>query len=122
VTGIGYGPVTFRYIVTNDCGADTATYTIFVKRASDCATNVKDVTSFATKLYPNPSRQNVTFEVPVQGVANILTTDGRILHRMVLKQGANEVILPDSISPGLYLVQVQLADGSLSTMRLILAP
>ncbi len=119
VTGIGYGPVTFRYIVTNDCGADTANYTIFVKRASDCPVSIGNIAKATTAVYPNPCQQSVTITLPVAGIAQIVAADGRMVYALVLKKGENAVTLPQTMSPGLYTVRLQLTDGTVTTTKLI---
>jgi uncharacterized protein YjdB len=122
VTGIGFGPVTFRYIVTNDCGADTANYTIYVKRATECLTRTEEWKLSETLLYPNPCQRFVTIEVPEEGTALIIAVDGRTLASLTLKKGINGIDLSHFAGAGLYTVHIRLSSGKSTAVKLVLNP
>ena len=58
LTPLAPGPVTVRYITTNTCGSDTATYPVSVRSGGLCEAGVAEVTTAAIPaitLSPNPN-------------------------------------------------------------------
>jgi hypothetical protein len=120
VAGVLAGSATIRYIVTNVCSADTATFTITVMPAAFCSTKVLPVaTGVRFNLYPNPTNGSLNIESGVDGKLTIYTIDGKMIETINITQPLTATLLPAHLSTGVYMCRFVGADGSSAVVRLV---
>jgi hypothetical protein len=123
VTGNTPGSATIWYIVASACGADTATWVVTVKSATECSTLTGVLQASTVQVYPNPSRGNFVIEVPVAGTVELSCMDGRIVYQNKLNVGINDLKLAaTNMTAGIYMCHVTLADGVIYTQRIVITP
>lgn len=123
VTGVAAGPVTLRYIVSNMCGADTATTTVYVKSAEACATSVEEgAVSTRMNVFPNPNSGALTVETPVNGILTIHTIDGKEVAKYEIVKPSWSLTLPGNLTAGFYMCRFMGDDGSSHVVRLVYQP
>jgi hypothetical protein len=120
VAGVLAGSATIRYIVTNICSADTATFTITVMPAAFCSTKVLPEANTAQfNLYPNPTSGALSIESGVDGKLTIYTIDGKLIETINITQPVTATLLPAHLSTGVYMCRFVGADGSSAIVRLV---
>lgn len=79
------------------------------------------------KLYPNPAQHSVTIDLRAANgqPATVALTDltGRTLYRQTVDTGSESqhAIITSSYSDGVYLISVTVSDGTVATLRLVIA-
>lgn len=124
VTGVAPGIALIRHVVKNDCSADTAYFTMYIKYSIDCPTSVTPVTraDAGIRIFPTPTQGALTIEAPVAGIVTIHTVDGKEIGRYAVNASATELALPRGIAQGLYLCRFTGNDGSTAVMRVVYEP
>jgi hypothetical protein len=85
------------------------------------ATQAQQATNAQFSLYPNPAPTGTTVAVsgPAFRRAAVLDVLGRPVWQQPAPEAGQPILrLPASLAPGVYLVQLTLADGSIATRRL----
>ncbi len=124
VTGNAPGYVNIRYIVANNCGADTAKYPISVYPYSICAYPASIQPASETSdfsIVPNPSNGSFTIFVPQpsseSALAIITDVRGAVITRLNIMGGSREVNL--NTPAGVYFVRV-IVHNELFTRRIVI--
>jgi hypothetical protein len=111
VTGISTGTAVITYVVTNTCGTATATHTVTVLPAGECATGLSAMSlADAFGIYPNPNTGSFTVLLP-QGTSSHITiadVTGRVVQQLTASN-TTQVHLP--AANGLYFVAVENGQG-----------
>jgi len=63
-------------------------------------------------VFPNPAAGPVTVNAPYNGTLQLHSPDGRLIGTYVVAKGNNDLTLPVSLAPGMYLFTYKPADGS----------
>lgn len=111
VTGISTGTAVITYVVTNTCGTATATHTVTVLPAGECATGLSAMSlADAFGIYPNPNGGSFTVRLPPGTPSHITITDvtGRVVQQLTASH-TTQVHLP--AANGLYFVAVENGQG-----------
>lgn len=120
VSGLMPGTTTIRYIVSNICSTDTATFVVRVLSTADCSTKVLPVSENAFfRLYPNPTNGVFSTESSVNGVLTIYTIDGKLITTINITQPTTATLLPAHLSTGVYMCRFAGIDGSSAIVRLV---
>lgn len=108
------GPYTVCLQGHNHCGMD-----------EDCEIDLlhsdEDIDISQLKLYPNPTSENVTIEIPDEFLGSrilVQTIDGRIIHERIATKQNNEISLSKD-KTGIYLIKLINTDGNGCTWRVI---
>ena len=91
----------------------------------NCApTDVPSAESSGTdiSIYPNPTTGSFTFHTEYSGTLTINNTYGQLLQRVSLSKGRNNLCLPASAAPGVYILCFKTTDGLTYVKRLIYQP
>lgn len=73
------------------------------------------------RLFPNPSSGICNIIAPLNGIARILSLQGQQLAAYNIKKGQNEIVLPGSLSSGMYMVNISTETGMpLAVKRLVI--
>lgn len=98
---------TFRYVVTNACGADSAEVSLYVK---DCTIGLKDYLASNLVLYPNPTYGNLTIEMTGDDMKDmnveVYGLSGKLLIRAQFEDTKKTTIDLTSMPKGVYTVKV----------------
>ncbi len=111
VTGMASGVDTVKYMVSNSCGADTATKVLKVMNASSCttglATDVAQVTSL--DIYPNPNKGSFAMKL-LSGDSNPATVSitnvlgEKIADLVIIRNKETSIRL--NVLTGIYFITV----------------
>ncbi len=119
VTAVASGAVTVSYIVTNVCGADTATASLFIRTTEACEpASVTSVDAVSVSIFPNPSKGTLHIATPEAGILSVSTIDGREVARFDISTPATSVTLPDMAS-GFYMCRFTGVSGAAKVVRLV---
>ena len=83
------------------------------------ATRAGEASSARFALYPNPAHGLVAVEGPAFATARIFDILGRLRWAQPAAQAGQRTLPLDGLTPGIYSVQLALADGSVATRRLV---
>lgn len=119
VTGVTPGFAIISYTVSNSCGTSTSTVAVTVSTPRPA---VDSENLAGLSMYPNPTQGVVNVQSTVPATMVVYSIDGREVLSSALISGVNVLALPASLSPGVYLVQFVLADGSIVNKRLKYTP
>ncbi len=101
------GTYTVTLIVTNACGADTATETVTV------LVGIENAFAGQLSVYPNPNHGHFTVDVQgIQDQAIVLTVADQLGRSVFHQIGGLRQTLALSVAPGIYFVQVATEQGS----------
>lgn len=73
------------------------------------------------KAYPNPAENQLTLELPGDGLYNLLITDlsgKRLFEQKAVPAGLRQLDI-STLPAGMYLLQVQQASGEVQNMRIV---
>ena len=77
----------------------------------------------ALTLFPNPTNGGVTITTTTAGTIHVTDVAGKQVATWLVVKGNNQVQLPVSSAPGIYVIQFTATDGSLhATTRLVYQP
>ncbi len=83
------------------------------------ATHVSNNINAQFAFYPNPAHGFVAVEGPVFATARVFDALGRLRWAQPAAQAGQRTLPLNGLVPGVYLVQLTLADGSVATRRLV---
>lgn len=85
---------------------------VFVENESDCeALSTKAFSLSEISMYPNPTRDSVTFTVNIKSVQlKLFNSSGQLVHSQELNYGESRVDL-SSYRPGVYLVKMSFGEA-----------
>lgn len=110
------GSYTVSFIVTNACGSDTVTRTINVDPLGIGELNAADMAS----VYPNPANNTLfVMNKTTTAFKSVALTDitGKLLVQIPVVQQL-QMIDVSKLSPGMYLLNIIAADGSVATQKI----
>jgi len=117
VAAIASGLDTARYIVSNSCGSDTATFPFVVRPVSECPTEVKNINTTRTNpltIFPNPNQGAFTLllSTPTNEPAQITITNilGEKIKEYNIPTNQETTIQLDA-PPGMYFLTAVSAEG-----------
>ncbi|MEQ9063374.1 MAG: choice-of-anchor B family protein [Vicingaceae bacterium] len=72
------------------------------------------------KLFPNPTKGTLTLEMPGQltkenGKIEIFNTIGELVHRQSIRSGENNIVLPEYLNNGIFVLQLNTETGTYKT-------
>mgnify|MGYP003575010250 CR=1 FL=1 len=73
-------------------------------------------------IYPNPTTGSFTFVSSGPGTLTITSVNGPLVSRIEVGNGKNNIQLPASVVPGIYIASFKAANGELIVRRLIYQP
>ncbi len=95
--------------VTDSFNCFTRKDTILV-RAN--AASVQDVNTLPeVTLYPNPTTGSFTFETTKPGWLSIVSIEGKQIANFEIKEGSNELQMPEGVSSGIYIASFRANHG-----------
>lgn len=98
---------TFRYVVSNACGMDSAEVSLYVK---DCVIGLKDYLAGNLVMYPNPTFGNLTIEMKGEGMRDmevqIYGLGGKLLISNQFEDTKKVTLDMTSMPKGVYTVKV----------------
>ncbi len=123
--GVGSGNETVMYVVTSDCGSDTAFHTVYIKSHAACAAGVAELGAAtgveSLMVYPNPNSGTFTLKLatqtngPAQGT--LVNMMGEKVRDFVLTPN-KDFEMQAALSPGVYFIEVQ-RNGSVMRERVV---
>ncbi|TAE50831.1 MAG: hypothetical protein EAZ89_11290 [Bacteroidetes bacterium] len=107
-----------KQVVINDCGTDTSYASIEMTKSG-----IGTAADFGMRVYPNPGQGQLWISLskalPAPGELRILTTDGRILHRLEIAAGTTEITCHPDPAPAAGMYILQLIQGNTRNQTLI---
>ena len=98
---------TFRYVVSNACGMDSAEVSLYVK---DCTIGLKDYLAGNLMMYPNPTTGNLTIEMTGENMRDmnvqVYGLSGKLLISNQFEDTKKVTIDLATMPKGVYTVKV----------------
>lgn len=108
----------FQYVVTADCGNDTATVSIYIE---ECGTGVSEYFSRRVTLFPNPAHDVVNVETSgtfTNLKVEVLSANGQSVMTKLIETSADERLDVSRLPKGVYTVQIY-ADQGMAVKRFV---
>lgn len=108
----------FQYVVTADCGDDTATVSVYIE---ECVSGVSEYLSRRVTLFPNPAKNVVNVETSgtfTNLKVEVLSANGQSVMTKLIETSADKRLDVSRLPKGVYTVQIH-ADQGMAVKRFV---
>lgn len=118
VTGVAGGSATITYTLPSGCYRTHSIATTASRGAEPAEQPTADEIA-PMSVYPNPAAGAFNIDVPMNGMLEIVSMDGKLVYVMQLVAGVSRVSLPADQASGMYICRFTDERGSTQMVKLV---